>query len=61
MRIEEASNKASIEHGNVESRSDEEFFEFEDVKSVFNNYTEEEISERQSKEEVPTCKFCWSA
>lgn len=52
----------AIRHANVESIDDEEFFEFEEVESVFNDMTEEEIHSTSagSKEEIPTCKFCWS-
>jgi hypothetical protein len=45
MDVDESSNKV-IRHANVEEVDDEEFFEFEQVESLFNNMSEEEINAR---------------
>lgn len=60
MEVDEATHKV-IRHANVESIDDEEFFEFEKVESVFNDLPEEELNIKQANEEVPYCKFCYSA
>lgn len=43
MEVDEGSTNKLIRHANVESIDDEEFFEFEEVESVFNDLSEEEI------------------
>lgn len=43
-----------LKHANVESVDDEEFFEFEEVESFYNNPAVE-------SDETPQCRFCWSS
>jgi hypothetical protein len=57
MEVDEGGK--AIKHGNVESVDDEEFFEFEEVESHWQQFTEEELTESSDKSQIPHCKFCW--
>lgn len=60
MEVDEGNTKV-MRHANVESVNDEEFFEFEEVESFYNEGTEEEQAASLSKEDIPQCRFCWSS
>lgn len=57
-------------HQNFEAVNDEEFFEFQEVESRYNNnpFSEDDSSFQNPKatpttsgaEEIPQCRFCWS-
>jgi hypothetical protein len=61
MEVDEGSK--DMKHANVESVDDEEFFEFEEVESFYNNKTEEEHSATPgtTNNDTPQCRFCWSS
>ncbi len=68
MEVDEGNQKVQ-RHANFEAVNDEEFFEFEEVESHYNNTTEDAedtvtsgkgTPTTQGMEETPQCRFCWS-
>lgn len=61
MEVDEGPSK-EIKHANIEVVDDEEFFEFEEVESLYNNLPEgQEECSTVDHHESNSCRFCWSS